>query len=442
MASRSGASHGAGRVEIATPLRLNVATAVLKLQGGQDKAPYGSIVNATRRFGPSRSTIWRMARKLRDQTETGEGIDLSRQRKGHCGRKRKPSEELSQAIEKIPQYQQSSIRRVAELTHSNKSTIHEFFRRKKATKRAFWIKPSLTTEQKLQRLRFVVDRVQPVGRQFSFDPCTHWVHIDEKWFYAQSDGRRGWLLQNEPKQGAPTAKSKSFLPKIMFLVAVGRPHKRSDGTVCDGLLGIWPFVTTRSAQRSSKNRLRGEQIIEPINVDVAVFLEQMKTNVFPAIRAAYHHAKRSVVIQLDGAKPHVARGIQEELQAECLKDGFRITIQRQPPQSPDLNILDLGLFHSLQRRAVELKEGGSLIDIVDAVNSAFASYDPDTLEQVWRALFSVQESVLEHEGGNDFAVPHEGARKIGRTDMMEVARHVNRRFLSKARSILEACEMT
>ena len=54
--------------------------------------------------------------------------------------------------------------------------------------------------------------------------------------------------------------------------------------------------------------------------------------------------------------------------------------------------------------------GGSLIDIVDAVNSAFASYDPDTLEQVWRALFSVQESVLEHEGGNDFAVPHEGAR--------------------------------
>ena len=140
-------------------------------------------------------------------------------------------------------------------------------------------------------------------------------------------------------------------------------------------------------------------------------------------------------------EPHVARGMQEELQAECLKDGFRTTIQRQSLQSPDVNILDLGLFHSLQRRDVELKDAGTLIDIVDAVNSAFASYDPETLEQVLRTLFSVQESVLEHKGGNDFAVSHEGARKVGRTEMTGVARHVKCQFLSNARCILEACEM-
>lgn len=65
-------------VEVEKPPSLNVATAILKLQGDQERAPYYSIMNATDKFGPSRATIRRMVRKLREQTEQGDGTDLSR----------------------------------------------------------------------------------------------------------------------------------------------------------------------------------------------------------------------------------------------------------------------------------------------------------------------------------------------------------------------------
>ena len=61
----------------------------------------------------------------------------------------------------------------------------------------------------------------------------------------------------------------------------------------------------------------------------------------------------------------MASNVQKELEVECLKDGYYMKIQVRPPQSPDLNILDVGLFHSLQRLAVNLKEGGNLVAIVE-----------------------------------------------------------------------------
>ena len=85
-----------------------------------------------------------------------------------------------------------------------------------------------------------------------------------------------------------------------------------------------------------------------MNVDGATFLAMVQAKVFPAIQAAYYSAKRSIDIQMDGAKPHVAGNVQEELEVECLKDGYhQMKIQVQPPQSSDPNIVDLGLFHSL-----------------------------------------------------------------------------------------------
>ena len=93
--------HGGGRAELPTPLRPNIGTAYLRLQGGQDRIIYGSIGDAANRFGTSRSTIWRIAWTLRKQIDNEEWIDLSRQRKGQCGRKRKPSEEFFPLVAKI-----------------------------------------------------------------------------------------------------------------------------------------------------------------------------------------------------------------------------------------------------------------------------------------------------------------------------------------------------
>ena len=63
--------------------------------------------------------------------------------------------------------------------------------------------------------------------------------------------------------------------------------------------------------------------------------------------------------------------------------------RKQSAQSSNLNILDLGFFHSLQRHAAEIKESGDLCTIVNSVNFAFKNYDTRMLELVWQALFNV-----------------------------------------------------
>ena len=67
---------------------------------------------------------------------------------------------------------------------------------------------------------------------------------------------------------------------------------------------------------------------------------------------------------------------------------------------------------------VDLKEGGSLEAIVDTVTAAFESYDPAMLDNVWRGLFSVLTSVLEHQEAKTFGVSHKGGSNAVRTETM------------------------
>ena len=77
--------------------------------------------------------------------------------------------------------------------------------------------------------------------------------------------------------------------------------------------------------------------------------------------------------------------------------------EKQPAQSPDLDILDLRFFHSLQSRVAEIKEAGDLCAIVNAVNFALKDYDARTLDLVWQALFNVVNSILIAYGETTFS---------------------------------------
>ena len=63
--------------------------------------------------------------------------------------------------------------------------------------------------------------------------------------------------------------------------------------------------------------------------------------------------------------------------------------------------------------------------IVEAVTIAFEYFDPATSENVCRALFSVDASVLEHQGGNDFTVPYQGGRNAVWTETIVEAHYAN-----------------
>ena len=64
----------------------------------------------------------------------------------------------------------------------------------------------------------------------------------------------------------------------------------------------------------------------------------------PTIRAKWPQGlSKHIYIQQDNAKPHIAHNNIEFLE-EAIKDGFYIQPVQQPPNSPDMNALDLGFF--------------------------------------------------------------------------------------------------
>lgn len=61
--------------------------------------------------------------------------------------------------------------------------------------------------------------------------------------------------------------------------------------------------------------------------------------------------------------------------------GFDICLMRQPSNSPDLNILDLGFFNSIQ--SIRYKKCPRTIDeLITAVERSFHAYPPKILNRI------------------------------------------------------------
>ena len=130
------------------------------------------------------------------------------------------------------------------------------------------IKPALTYN-KFERLGWKLSHIQPQSIESNVDsfrylPMYNTVHVDEKWFFLSETSGKYYLA---PKETRPyrTCKSKRFIGKVMFLVAIARSRFNSDGNCTfDGKIGVFPFVETVNAIRSSANRPRGTPEIKPI----------------------------------------------------------------------------------------------------------------------------------------------------------------------------------
>ncbi|CAM9580406.1 unnamed protein product [Discosporangium mesarthrocarpum] len=71
----------------------------------------------------------------------------------------------------------------------------------------------------------------------------------------------------------------------------------------------------------------------------------MIDKVIPAIKARMPRPPgHTIFVQHDGAKSHTGGGDMEAIQA---KAGDSIILETQPANSPDLNVNDLGFFHSI-----------------------------------------------------------------------------------------------
>jgi len=103
---------------------------------------------------------------------------------------------------------------------------------------------------------------------------------------------------------------------------------------------------TVGLQRSSINRPAGTLETKPItSINREVTRKMYIDKVLPAIKEKWprEYAHETIYIQQDNAPCHVPLDDEEFCRATC-DGGFDIRLTFQPPNSPDLNVLDLGFF--------------------------------------------------------------------------------------------------
>ena len=103
---------------------------------------------------------------------------------------------------------------------------------------------------------------------------------------------------------------------------------------------------------------------------------------------------------------------------EILKEEYNIIVEWQPPNSPELNLLDLGVWMALQS-VVKKEHRGKLVNkdvLADTVYKAFGSMDEAVLRNVYCCWITVLDLVIQGEGSNDLV---EQNRRWFRTNLME-----------------------
>jgi len=132
----------------------------------------------------------------------------------------------------------------------------------------------------------------------------------------------------------------------------------------------------------------------------------MITKMLPAIVAKWptNDRARTIWIQQDNASSHVPPN-DFQFQTVVNQIGLDIRIMYQPSNSPDMNVLDLGFFASLQS-LTQRTVCRTLDQLIQNVEKEYEDYNPNTLRRVFLTLQSCMIEVLQVSGGNRYKVPH------------------------------------
>jgi hypothetical protein len=283
------------------------------------------------------------------------------------------------------------------------STVQKMMHLEEWTKSKNYIKPFLAEKHELARLQWAQER-----KDFDFFSTEKVVvHIDEKYFYAL----RNQKIIYYPKGCEPpttTALSKTQIPKVMFFGAVAPPNVSKK---FDGRIGLWLVSETKVAERNSKFHDRGDEYEVPTMMNGELFVRLCKDNLIPAMVEKLKWAKK-IEVQMDSAGGHKIKSSVNELNTYCQSMFKKISFVTQPTRSPDLNVLDLGIWNSLQSGVPTIKYDKAAEEpmnqrIIEKVEHMWDNYDGFAkLTKIFRTLTLIYNAVIKAEGRNDFKLPH------------------------------------
>jgi hypothetical protein len=261
------------------------------------------------------------------------------------------------------------------------------------------LKPFLKEKNKKDRLEFCMSMIDERTRGDAaprFTNMHNMVHIDEKWFYMTKKNRNYYLLPEEDVT-IRAVQNKNCIGKVMFLTAIARSRfekadrfDKADHVTFSGKIGIWPFVKEIPAARKSDNRPKGTLELKSIKVNRDIMRQFLIEKVLPAIVEAWpaEDVGQTILIQQDNATPHILpsdKQFKEAVAEIAAKTGLAIKLIQQPSNSPDLNVLDLGFFPSLQS-LTDTSSRKTLRDLIQNVQQEFDEYEPSKLNRIFLSL--------------------------------------------------------
>jgi hypothetical protein len=104
-----------------------------------------------------------------------------------------------------------------------------------------------------------------------------------------------------------------------------------------------------------------------------------------------------IFIQQDNAKTHIDVN-DPEFVAAAQSDGWDIRLTCQPPNSPDLNVLDLGFIAAIQA-LFERGTPNNIDEIVATVQKAFDEYPVDRANRIFLTQQGCMKEIMKHKGG-------------------------------------------
>jgi len=232
----------------------------------------------------------------------------------------------------------------------------------------------------------------------------------------------------------------------MFYGAVSRPVPQCNAS---GAIGLWLVGSEKVAGRSSKYHDKGDKFTVPGTMNEEKFVEMTKTKVVPAALRALGSFAREIRIQADNAGGHgggrgninetslrrlsvwaksLSHAELEEMANRPtddepnvpqppvrLRPGICVTFCSQPARSPDLNMLDLGIWWSIGAGVTEMrqrrKDESGADFLVGMVREQWLRWRRDLatekLQKVHEVLaHGVFPQVRLNNGGNKFKIPH------------------------------------
>ena len=273
------------------------------------------------------------------------------------------------------------------------------------------LKPILTEENKLARL-LMTNHFRDPQDPSKYQDMHDRIHLDEKWFFLTRE-KECYLLVLDKKNPKCCVRHKFHITKVMFLCAVARLRfNTSANSWWDGKLGIWPIGDWEPAQRRSKNRPKGMLVWKNKMVTKIVHRDLLINKLIPAILDKWprrDRMSRTIYIQQDGVKNHI-REDDKEFNNELTEQEINAKLYTQTPNSPDVNLLDLGFFRAIQSFNNASRKNEA--ELIQLVQDAYKNYLWHKLNRTWLTLQSCLNQIILHHGDYDYSIEHISKAKL------------------------------